>query len=150
MSEYEEVSGLGDTITCDMCNNIAENWFTGDSRAICQACYSEMPMSWGEVANLTHAKQVARFNWCACEEQEDFPYLDCPNNPSYVAYCLDCDTQLGEDSIKTHDCHNDNICEDCDAVIQLSIEPYGTGQMLVYNCPNCGESYDTNYDGSEK
>ena len=35
-------------------------------------------MSWSEVADLTHATQVERFNWCGCEEQEQFPYADCP------------------------------------------------------------------------
>ena len=78
MSRYEAVKGLGDTITCDECNNIAEDWFTGDSRAICQPCYSIEPMSWLEVIELTHPKQVERFGWCSCEEQEDFPYSDCP------------------------------------------------------------------------
>jgi hypothetical protein len=38
----------------------------------------EESMSWGEVALLTHATQVERFNWCWCEEQEQFPYDDCP------------------------------------------------------------------------
>jgi hypothetical protein len=27
-------------------------------------------------------------------------------NIVYVAYCLDCDAQLGEDEVKTHDCHD--------------------------------------------
>jgi hypothetical protein len=35
-------------------------------------------ISWGELAQLTHATQVERFNWCWCEEQEQFPYDDCP------------------------------------------------------------------------
>lgn len=35
-------------------------------------------ISWGELAELTHATQVERFNWCSCEEQEYFPYSDCP------------------------------------------------------------------------
>jgi hypothetical protein len=39
---------------------------------------SEESISWGELADLTHATQVERFNWCSCEEQEDFPYSDCP------------------------------------------------------------------------
>jgi hypothetical protein len=26
------------------------------------------------------------------------------NNLAYVAYCLDCDTQLGEGEVKTHKC----------------------------------------------
>lgn len=35
-------------------------------------------ISWGELAELTHETQVAKFNWCMCEEQETFPYADCP------------------------------------------------------------------------
>jgi hypothetical protein len=37
-------------------------------------------ISWSELAELTHATQLERFNWCSCEEQEDFPYSDCPRN----------------------------------------------------------------------
>jgi hypothetical protein len=33
----------------------------------------EESMSWQDIANLTHATQVEKFNWCACEEQEQFP-----------------------------------------------------------------------------
>ena len=33
---------------------------------------------WSDLAQLTHATQVAEFNFCLCEEQEDFPYDDCP------------------------------------------------------------------------
>jgi hypothetical protein len=39
---------------------------------------SQESISWGELALLTHATQVAGFNWCWCEEQESFPYDDCP------------------------------------------------------------------------
>jgi hypothetical protein len=39
---------------------------------------NEDSISWGELANLTHATQVERFNWCSCEEQEEYPYADCP------------------------------------------------------------------------
>jgi hypothetical protein len=35
-------------------------------------------MYWSELAELTHATQVENFNWCSCEEQEQFPYDDCP------------------------------------------------------------------------
>ena len=35
-------------------------------------------LSWSEVADLTHDKQVELFGWCSCEEQEYFPYDDCP------------------------------------------------------------------------
>ena len=38
-TEYQFTMGLGETITCDDCNSYAENWFTGDSRAICEDCY---------------------------------------------------------------------------------------------------------------
>jgi hypothetical protein len=36
---YGYTKGLGDTISCDDCNEIAENWFTGEGRAICGNCY---------------------------------------------------------------------------------------------------------------
>ena len=39
---------------------------------------SQLSYSWNEMANLTHNKQVAWFEWCSCEEQIDFPYEDCP------------------------------------------------------------------------
>ncbi len=37
-------------------------------------------ISWGELALLTHETQVARFNWCGCEDNEgnENPYDDCP------------------------------------------------------------------------
>ena len=40
---------------------------------------SQRPYTWSELAELTHAKQVARFGWCLCEDsdQEDRPYSDC-------------------------------------------------------------------------
>jgi hypothetical protein len=38
----------------------------------------EESICWGELANLTHATQVERFDWCWCEEQKHFPYDDCP------------------------------------------------------------------------
>jgi len=34
--------------------------------------------SWLDLANLTHETQVKEFDFCLCEEQEDFPYKDCP------------------------------------------------------------------------
>jgi hypothetical protein len=37
-----------------------------------------MAHSWEYMANLTHKKQVDEFNFCLCEEQEEFPYEDCP------------------------------------------------------------------------
>jgi hypothetical protein len=39
---------------------------------------SQLSYSWEEMAKLTHVTQVDIFNWCSCEEQEQFPYDDCP------------------------------------------------------------------------
>lgn len=41
---------------------------------------SEMSISWGELAQLTHITQVKQFGFCSCEEQEYFPYADCPKD----------------------------------------------------------------------
>jgi hypothetical protein len=35
-------------------------------------------MYWSEIAELTHETQVNLFGFCTCEEQEHFPYEDCP------------------------------------------------------------------------
>lgn len=37
-------------------------------------------ISWSELAELTHATQVERFNFCTCEDNEgnENPYDDCP------------------------------------------------------------------------
>lgn len=40
---------------------------------------SEQPISWGELAELTHAAQVERFGWCICEDPEQGQLAeDCP------------------------------------------------------------------------
>jgi hypothetical protein len=49
-------------------------------------------MYWSELAELTHATQVERFNFCTCEEQEQFPYDDCPRG----AICGDCLYQISQ------------------------------------------------------
>ena len=60
---------------------------------------SQESMSWGEVAELTHATQVGQFNYCTCEEMmkgDEPPYKDCPN-PKFIAYdmvCPYCDGSL--------------------------------------------------------
>lgn len=38
----------------------------------------DVVMSWSELAELTHAIQVERFNFCTCEVDEYRPYDDCP------------------------------------------------------------------------
>lgn len=35
-------------------------------------------ISWSELAQLTHKTQVEQFGFCMCEEQQLFPYEDCP------------------------------------------------------------------------
>ena len=35
-------------------------------------------MSYSDLADLTHETQVGIFDFCWCEEQEQFPYADCP------------------------------------------------------------------------
>lgn len=35
---YEFTRGGGETITCDDCSNVAEDWFS-DDHAICKNCY---------------------------------------------------------------------------------------------------------------
>jgi hypothetical protein len=81
---------------------------------------SQDSMSWSELADLTHATQVEKFNFCLCEEQEQFPYADCPRS-----------------------------CEDCNAKVTYTLEPYGSTYMAVITCHNCGTSYDTNLDPSD-
>lgn len=42
-------------------------------------------ISWGELAQLTHATQVARFGFCTCEDSDgDNPYTDCPTGEQGV------------------------------------------------------------------
>jgi len=42
----------------------------------------EESISWGELAELTHATQVEKFNFCTCEDNEgnENPYSDCPTS----------------------------------------------------------------------
>ena len=37
---------------------------------------------WSDLAELTHITQVEEFGFCTCEEQEFFPYDDCPRGGS--------------------------------------------------------------------
>ena len=52
-------------------------------------------ISWAELAELTHATQVERFNFCTCEEQEYFPYLDCPRPEIMCGDCIRPVTECG-------------------------------------------------------
>lgn len=40
-------------------------------------------------------------------------------------------------------------CEDCESVVSVTLEPYGTSVMAVCDCPECGVSYDTNLDPAD-
>jgi hypothetical protein len=46
---------------------------------------SQESMSWGDLAELTHATQVEKFNFCTCEDNEgkENPYADCPTEKPY-------------------------------------------------------------------
>jgi hypothetical protein len=55
---------------------------------------SQETMYWSDLAELTHKTQVEKFNFCLCEEGEQFPYSDCP-----VSKCLDCGERLVEGSM---------------------------------------------------
>ena len=49
---------------------------------------SQKSISWGELALLTHKTQVKQFNFCTCEEQEYFPFADCPRPAPVCGDCL--------------------------------------------------------------
>jgi hypothetical protein len=42
---------------------------------------SQESISWAELAELTHATQVERFDWCPCEDADGMEtvYPDCPS-----------------------------------------------------------------------
>ena len=48
----------------------------------CDTCRDREDWSYGELADFTHAKQVAVFQWCGCEDNEgnENPYADCPKD----------------------------------------------------------------------
>ena len=45
--------------------------------------------SYGELALFDHKKQVKEFGWCACEEQEYFPYDNCPKVSLQIVFNAD-------------------------------------------------------------
>lgn len=48
---------------------------------------SERDWSYSELAELTHETQVENFGFCMCEEQEYFPYDDCPKDDGVIVMC---------------------------------------------------------------
>lgn len=76
-------------------------------------------ISWGELAELTHATQVEKFNWCGCEEQEYFPFQDCPREGE----------TLQERADRTNPYIRVGHCLNCGKV-------YGTCQKSLYDYPD--------------
>ena len=82
---------------------------------------SQESMSWSEVAELSHATQIEKFNFCTCEEGKQFPYADCPR-----------------------------FCEDCGYVtVTHTWVPYGSTYMPVITCQKCGTSYEADDDDDD-
>lgn len=64
---------------------------------------SNDPMTWSEVASLSHEVQVFLFGWCGCEDGESV-YDDCPS-----PLCENCERTLAcEVCVRCHECC---ICE---------------------------------------
>lgn len=40
-------------------------------------------------------------------------------------------------------------CDNCDSLVRVSFEPYGSSLMGVFDCPNCGTWYDTDADAGD-
>lgn len=61
---------------CEMCEECVQKELKENEEK--EGKEMETAISWGELAELTHETQVERFGFCSCEEQEYFPYSDCP------------------------------------------------------------------------
>lgn len=82
-------------------------------------------ISWQELSELTHAEQVARFDFCLCEEELEFPYYDCPK------------TALNGESITRND-----EGRWCDEFGRFGYRAHFTGAYICYTCGalcDCGE-----------
>lgn len=88
---------------------------------------------WSDLADLTHQTQVEQFNFCTCEEQEYFPYADCPR--------LDFQHQQWENNTmdiyleelaKTIALHDPNCeCRDCAIYYLLAEEEEPNAQLVL-------------------
>jgi hypothetical protein len=58
-------------------------------------------ISWGELAQLTHKTQVERFGFCTCEEQESWPYSDCPVDEIVKIILGSCECEKGHKGFET-------------------------------------------------
>jgi formylmethanofuran dehydrogenase subunit E len=73
---------------------------------------SNETISWGELAELTHATQVERFGWCICEGTNGEGQLadDCPREEDTIQ-CTRCGASVEEQTLmKLGDAL---ICEIC-------------------------------------
>lgn len=69
-----------------------------------------------------------------------------------MAICTWCADEMVAGVWETHHCkieEDRNICEDCGSKLTITLEPYGESKMAVYDCPNCGQSYDTNLEPTD-
>jgi len=60
---------------------------------------TEKNWSYSDLADLTHETQVKNFGWCSCEEQEHFPYDDCPRPEIGLTKCHTCPTMAPEEQM---------------------------------------------------
>jgi hypothetical protein len=68
-------------------------------------------ISWGELAELTHATQVERFGWCICEDPEQGQLAgDCPR--AEKVNCNKCGDKLIIEGPGCDKCDND-LCGAC-------------------------------------
>ena len=70
---------------------------------------------WSDLAELTHKTQVEQFNFCLCEEQEQFPYDDCPKIKADKGVCTDCGSIIDFDEDGGHIYPDGSVpCPDCE------------------------------------
>lgn len=76
------------TPTCDTCGAVDETveW-CGSCGCCVEHCqqFVDCPISWSELASLSHETQVERFGWCACEDGPSV-YEDCPSGGSELTF----------------------------------------------------------------
>lgn len=64
---------------CDTCQPCVQKELEDNEKREKEAENMNDAISWGELAELTHATQVERFGWCICEDPEQGQLAeDCP------------------------------------------------------------------------
>jgi DNA-directed RNA polymerase subunit RPC12/RpoP len=102
---------------------------------------SQESISWGELAELTHATQVERFGFCGCEDNEgkENPFSDCPKATYHgitQATCLECGKVTR--NISTLEMMNDldARCPACDTHL---VAWFTNGQIIITGETEKGE-----------